>query len=68
MPNVTQNQSKREAHMWALAGLLEFAVQKAGNRFKLIRTADVTPLVREERLTLEQAEGLLETWKLRGHG
>jgi hypothetical protein len=68
MPNVTQNQSEREAYMWALAGLLEFAVQKAGNRFTLIRTTDVTPLVREERLTLEQAEGLLETWKLRGHG
>jgi len=68
MPNVTQKQSEREAHMWVLAGRLEFAVQKAGGRFTLIRTSDVTPAAREERLTLDQVEGLLETWKLRGHG
>jgi hypothetical protein len=68
MPNVTQRQNDREAQMWTLAGRLEFAVQKAGDRFTLIRVADVTPPVREERLTLDQAEGLLETWKLSGHG
>jgi hypothetical protein len=60
--------SEREAHMWALAGRLEFAVQKAGERFTLIRTADVTTPVRQERLTLDQAEGLLEIWKLHRHG
>jgi hypothetical protein len=60
--------SKREAHMRALAGRLEFAVQKISDRFTLVRTADVTPPVCEDRLTLDQAEGLLETWKLRGHG
>ncbi len=54
--------------MRVLAGKLEFTVEKTGNRFTLIRTANVTPPVREERLTLDQAEKLLETWKLRGHG
>ena len=65
---VSLERSEREAHMWRLAGRLEFAVQKAGDRFTLIRTAGVMPPVREERLTFDQAEGLLETWKLRGHG
>jgi hypothetical protein len=60
--------SQRETHIYALAGRLEFAVQKAGERFTLIRTADVTAPVRKERLTLDQAEGLLEVWKLHGHG
>ena len=68
MPNVTQKQSEREAHMRTLASRLEFAVRKAGDRFTLIRTADVTPPVREEHLTLDEAEGLLETWKLRARG
>ena len=65
---VSLERSEREAHMRTLAGRLEFAVQKAGGRFTLIRTAGVMPPVREERLTFDQAEGLLETWKLRGHG
>ncbi len=68
MPNVTQKQSEREAHMRKLAGRLEFRVEKNGDRFTLIRTANVTSPVREERLTLDQAERLLEIWKLRGHG
>ncbi len=67
MPNVTQKQSEREAHMCTLASRLEFNVEKHGDHFTLIRTADVTPPVREEGLTLDQAEALLETWKLRGH-
>jgi len=68
MRNIRQKQSEREAQMWVLAGRLEFAVEKAGERFTLIRTADVAPPVCEEELTLDQAEGFLETWKLRGHG
>jgi hypothetical protein len=60
--------SERESHMWALAGRLEFAVQKARERFTLIRTADVTAPVHQERLTLDQAEGFLEIWKLHRHG
>jgi len=65
---VSLEPSEREAHMCTLASRLEFVVLKAGDRFTLIRTADVTPPAREERLTLDQAEGLLQTWKLRGHG
>ncbi len=47
MPNVMQKQNEREAQMCMLASRLEFAVEKAGDRFTLIRTADVTPPVRE---------------------
>ena len=54
--------------MCQLARRLEFAVQKAGDYFTLLRTADVIPPVCEERLTLQRAEELLGTWKLRGHG
>ncbi len=56
MPNVTQKQSEREAHMRVLAGKLEFTVEKTGDCFTLTRIANVTPPVREERLTLDQAE------------
>ena len=68
MPNATQEHSKREALMRTLAGRLEFAVQKVGDCFTLLRTADVVPPVCAERLTLDQAEELLQTWKLRGRG
>ena len=67
MPNVTQ-EHEREALMRTLAGRLEFSVQKARDRFTLLRTVDVTPPVCEERLTLNQAEALLQTWKLRNRG
>jgi hypothetical protein len=68
MPNATQEQSDREALMRSLAGRLEFAVQKVGDCFTLFRTVDVVPPVCAERLTLKQAEELLQTWKLRGRG
>jgi hypothetical protein len=61
-------QSEREALMRTLASRLEFSVQKAKDRFTLLRTDDVMPPVCEERLTLHQAEELLRTWKLRGRG
>ena len=32
----------------------------------MIRIADVAPVARKERLTLDHAEGLFETWKLPG--
>jgi len=57
---------QREAHLRALADKLLFTVEKAGDRFSLSRTADVSRPVRREGLTLEQAEELLGTWKLRG--
>ena len=68
MLNAAEKHSEREALMRTLASRLEFSVQKAGDRFTLLRTADVMPPVREERLTLNQAEELLQTWKLRGRG
>jgi hypothetical protein len=67
-PNATQKHGEREALMRTLASRLEFAVEKAGGRFTLLRTADVVPPVREECLTLNEAEELLQTWKLRGRG
>jgi hypothetical protein len=68
MPNATQEHSEREALMRTLAGRLEFAVQKVGDCFTLLRTADVVTPICAERLTLNQAEELLQTWKLRGRG
>jgi hypothetical protein len=68
MSNVMQKQNEREAHLRVLADLLEFTVEKTGDRFTLTRTADVAPPVCEERLTIDQAEELLGTWKLRGGG
>ena len=64
--NALQKHGEREALMRTLASRLE--VQKAGGRFTLLRTADVVQSVCEERLTLNQAEELLQTWKLRGRG
>ena len=43
MPNARQEHSKREALMRTLAGRLEFAVQKVGDCFTLLRTTDVVP-------------------------
>ena len=68
MSEVVQQQIEREARLRALADLLEFTVEKTGDRFTLTRTADVESRVREERLTIGQAEKLLGTWKLRGGG
>jgi len=64
-----QQPDEREAHLRALAERLEFTVEKAGGRFNLTRTSSVSSPVRERGLTLEQAEQLLNEWKLRGfHG
>lgn len=55
--------------MRALAKRLEFRVEENDGRFTLTRTTDVPEAVREEHLTLSEAEDLLQTWKLRGpHG
>jgi hypothetical protein len=59
---------EREARMRDLAQRLLFKVEKANGLFTLIRTADVSRLVHEMDLTLQEAEDLLETWKLRGQG
>jgi len=60
---------QREAHLRTLAERLEFTVERTGDRFRLTRTASVSRPVREDGLSLEQAEELLNEWKLRGfHG
>ena len=59
----------RERHMRELAEKLFFTVEKDGDRFTLRRQIDVSAPVTEENLTLDEAEALLDTWKLRGlHG
>jgi len=63
-----QEQSSREAHMRALAEQLQFSVEKSGDRFTLMRTAELSRPELETNLTLAQAEDLLKTWKLRGLG
>ena len=61
--------SPRERHMLNLAAQLFFRVEKEDGSYVLTRTADVDRPVREAGLSLEQAEELLNTWKLRGlHG
>ena len=60
MSDDVQKQSEREAHLHSLAGQLQFTVEKTGDRFTLMRTADVSPPEREEGLTLEQAVRLLQ--------
>jgi len=61
--------SERESKLKSLADRLQFTLVRTQDRFTLTRTADVPRPVCEEDLTLEQAEHMLETWKLRGpHG
>jgi hypothetical protein len=59
---------ERESRMRHLAQQLLFTVEKTDERYTLIRTADVSRPVNEKDLTLQEAEELLETWKLRGQG
>ena len=59
----------REQHLRQLAKMLLFTLERQGTRFALRRDADVSNPVRHENLTLEEAEEILNTWKLRGfHG
>jgi len=63
------NTREREAHLRMLADQLFFVVEKNGELFTLKRTADVSEPVCKQDLSLDQAEELLRTWKLRGfHG
>ncbi len=55
--------------MLELAGRLWFKVEKRGSRYDFYRDTDVSGPVRRDDLTLEEAEDLLSTWKMRGfHG
>jgi hypothetical protein len=66
---VETQDSERERHMRELAARLFFDVQKQSAGFVLTRHVDVAKPVRHENLTLEEAEEVLNTWKLRGlHG
>ena len=65
----TQSDFDREQAMKELAAQLLFKVEKHGDRFTLRRDADVPAPVRNDDLTLQEAEELLQTWTLRGfHG
>ena len=58
--------NQREQHLRALADKLLFTIEKNGKRFTLSRSADVSRPVKREGLSLDEAEELLATWKLRG--
>jgi hypothetical protein len=61
--------SGREQHLFELAGKLMFDVKKDGERFSLRRTADTDQPVHQDGLSIEEAEEVLNIWKLRGfHG
>jgi hypothetical protein len=68
MPALTPDETEREAHLRMLAERLQFRMEGAGGRYTLTRTADLSRPEREENLTLDQVEHLLDTWKLRGLG
>ena len=68
MPDVRPSETEREAQLRVLAERLEFRMDGSNGRYTLTRTADLSRTEREENLTLDQVEKLLETWKLRGLG
>lgn len=60
---------ERELALKELAARLMFDVQKHGSRFSLCRASGLSEPFRSDDLTLEEAEEILNTWKLRGfHG
>ena len=66
---MTDQTANQEEKMRNLAAQLFFDVEKHGAKFTLYRDVDVPEPVRREDLTLEEAEELLDTWKLHGfHG
>jgi hypothetical protein len=59
----------REHALKELAAQLMFDVQKNAARFSLRRDAGLSELFQSDNLTLDEAEEILNTWKLRGfHG
>lgn len=64
-----ENEADREARLRELASKLFFTLKSQGSLFALYRDIDVPKLVRYDDLTLDEAEDILNTWKLRGpHG
>jgi hypothetical protein len=63
------NEAEREQRVFDLAKRLGFHAEKSGACFSLAYEAAEAAPFREENLSLEQAEEILRTWKLRGpHG
>jgi hypothetical protein len=66
---MSEDIAAREERLHQLASKLSFTFQREGSRYALYREADVSRPVRHEELTLDQAEEILNRWKLRGpHG
>jgi hypothetical protein len=66
---MSDSEAAREARLRELASRLFFTLERKGACFDLYRDADVSRPVREEGLTLEEVEEILNRWKLRGpHG
>lgn len=57
----------REHALKELAAKLMFEVQKTGSRYSLRRDAGLSERFQSDDLTLEEAEDILNTWKLRGY-
>ena len=66
---MTDPNIEREHALKELAAQLMFDVQKNGSRFSLRRDAGLSEPFQSDNLTLDEAEEILNTWKLRGfHG
>lgn len=66
---MNEQDSEREQHLRQLAAMLLFKLEKRGARFSLLRDVDVPAPVRHDDVSLDEAESILNTWKLRGlHG
>ena len=64
-----ENEVDREVRLRELASKLFFTLTAEGSRVALYRDVDVSKPVRHNGLTLDEAEEILNTWKLRGpHG
>ena len=64
-----ENEVDREVRLRELASKLFFTLTAEGSRFALYRDGDVSKPVRHDGLTHDEAEEILNTWKLRGpHG
>ena len=62
-----ESAQEREERMRNLARMLYFKVKTVGSTFSLYRDVDVSEPVQHDDLTLEEAEALLNKWKLRGY-
>ena len=63
------DEQEREGAMRELAARLFFSVRRRGSRYDLRRELDGEEPVHRDGLTLDEAEEVLSTWKMRGaHG